>query len=102
GRGQIGPPIDQGLGDVATDDAPGALEVGDGAGQPQGPGPAARGQGARLPGPDQQRLAGRVGGGDAVEDLARGAGVQRLGRIQAQLDRKSTRLNSSHVKISYA
>src|SRR5690606_33398540 len=49
----------------------------------------------------------RLGGEDAVghEDAAGVEAVAGLGRLEgdrAELDRKSTRLNSSHVKISYA
>src|SRR5690606_41468654 len=47
----------------------------------------------------------RIGG--ALRRVAGGAGFQRAARFQhviavLRIDRKSTRLNSSHVKISYA
>src|SRR5690606_40314945 len=44
-----------------------------------------------------------IGMGDPVDALNQLAGTRRRGRrgVEAQ-DRKSTRLNSSHVKISYA
>src|SRR5690606_40303448 len=58
-----------------------------------------------------QRLAGHEGGGEGAflggeqavgdADLLGGTGQAQGGDI-ALLDRKSTRLNSSHVKISYA
>src|SRR5690606_39654206 len=59
-----------------------------------------------------QILAGRPGGGDTraggggagrqLGGCRRDAGIGAGGRLVAQRDRKSTRLNSSHVKISYA
>src|SRR5690606_41050373 len=42
-------------------------------------------------------LAAGIAASDEYADLALGAGM-----VGAQIDRKSTRLNSSHVKISYA
>src|SRR5690606_39442917 len=53
------------------------------------------------------RLGGRLGvaGGDRLEDAQMGLvhrGAPELGVVDAYGDRKSTRLNSSHVKISYA
>src|SRR5690606_41604512 len=44
-------------------------------------------------------MAGREAGHDHAPLVTPGIA---LGREQTQLDRKSTRLNSSHVKISYA
>src|SRR5690606_40265897 len=38
----------------------------------------------------------------AIDDINEAGGIQSLGGAQLELDRKSTRLNSSHVKISYA
>src|SRR5690606_41265707 len=71
---------------------------------------------ARLPRGEQDRLPPPQGGGDVARvprdgiwprglDLrgarpGRGRALRRGGRLAA--DRKSTRLNSSHVKISYA
>src|SRR5699024_12292705 len=58
-----------------------------------------------LGGADERR-AGEVGG-DLRGDLPRGGADllrqrQRNVRLQIRVDRKSTRLNSSHVSISYA
>src|SRR5205807_6858236 len=53
----------------------------------------------------QRRLLGALplGGCDFVEDDDVGAEVQQVvGRGKAREDRKSTRLNSSHLVISYA
>src|SRR5439155_17229569 len=54
----------------------------------------------------QQRLAARLEPLDAAPDLGadqRGQSLRRLVQDeQARVDRKSTRLNSSHVAISYA
>src|SRR3712207_6374203 len=41
-------------------------------------------------------------GGEATGPLGLGNDVQGEGRLAAGLDRKSTRLNSSHANISYA
>src|SRR5690554_29622 len=35
-------------------------------------------------------------------DIARNCGLEKIKRLERGLDRKSTRLNSSHVRISYA
>src|SRR5690606_40709992 len=63
-------------------------------GQGRGPGSAPPARGRRLDG--RRRRRGHPGGG--ARRLAR-AGTA---RPQPSRDRKSTRLNSSHVKISYA
>src|SRR5690606_40420452 len=39
---------------------------------------------------------------ESNEKLVDGSAEQRISKIWCDLDRKSTRLNSSHVKISYA
>src|SRR5690554_1201296 len=61
---------------------------------------------------DKQRLDGELAGGHGgepqgqrqgdQEGLAAGEGVHRAPLVGHVLDRKSTRLNSSHVRISYA
>src|SRR5690606_41369859 len=51
------------------------------------------------------RRAARRRRGRGSEARRRGGGVERLdaqGKLRTGTDRKSTRLNSSHVKISYA
>src|SRR5947209_17354309 len=42
------------------------------------------------------------GGGDRLDDRARPRGILEQRRPGPRLDRKSTRLNSSHANISYA
>src|SRR5690606_41749574 len=65
----------------------------------RGPRGAAAGRGRRRrPGDHGGRGARAVGGGRDGD--ARAAGLRHAGRDSR--DRKSTRLNSSHVKISYA
>src|SRR2546421_6933434 len=50
------------------------------------------------------RTASRVGGVPVLSDcrLGRLAELRRAGQAGSQIDRKSTRLNSSHDQISYA
>src|SRR5690606_37153036 len=89
-----------------------------GQGQAHGTGPGYRGRGL---GTGQGTGAGSIGHGDLGPGHGTGAGTasdarcghggrigwnhiraRALGRDRASQDRKSTRLNSSHVKISYA
>src|SRR5690606_41823440 len=63
--------------------------------------------GVERPRPDQTRSLGdvkrRLAGKDDADTLVLGDGKQVLeSGALLQVDRKSTRLNSSHVKISYA
>src|SRR5436309_2956054 len=59
---------------------------------------------ARPVGPDQTDTLPRLHReGELIErDRSPGVGVGQLAHLKDRLDRKSTRLNSSHVKISYA
>src|SRR5688572_32671792 len=50
---------------------------------------------------DADAGAGRAGGGEAQHVGQRGTEIE-LDRDRGELDRKSTRLNSSHSQISYA
>src|SRR5690606_41001965 len=56
-----------------------------------------------LDGRAERELTGMEHERVALFDLDRGCvALERLGRARIDQDRKSTRLNSSHVKISYA
>src|SRR5690554_7159364 len=52
---------------------------------------------------DGQVVVAKTGGGQAMSFLMEANGLKELQKAEAlRVDRKSTRLNSSHVRISYA